>query len=172
MTESERIALPLIEKLIAYRDGISRSERDDRELLADACNTISSLRSTCADLRQRIAALEAEPLTRKVARRIVEDAWVRFIAIKPDYDSIDLGEMLIDQLIAVKVEEIKGDGFTYEQIDARDKIMAGAAYEQALTRAEGVIGKMCGLQSREGDAISRADALALLSALRKIGNES
>ncbi len=69
-------------------------------------------------IKAQAAALEAEPLSRKVARRIVEDAWGRFIAIKPDYDSIDLGEMLIDQLIAVKVEEIKGDGFTYEQIDA------------------------------------------------------
>ena len=55
MTESERIALPLIEKLIAYRDGISRSERSDRELLADACNTISSLRATCSDLRTTLS---------------------------------------------------------------------------------------------------------------------
>lgn len=54
MTESERIALPLIEKLIVYRDGLK--SRDDRELLADACNTISSLRATCSGLP---AAIEA-----------------------------------------------------------------------------------------------------------------
>lgn len=53
MTESERIALPLIEKLIVYRDTLK--SRDDRELLADACNTISSLRATCSDLRTTLS---------------------------------------------------------------------------------------------------------------------
>lgn len=57
MTESERIALPLIEKLIVYRDTLK--SRDDRELLADACNTLSSLRATCTTLRARLALLES-----------------------------------------------------------------------------------------------------------------
>lgn len=57
--------------------------------------------------------------------------------------------------------------FNRKQIDERDSIMANEAAEQTLTRAENVIRKMCGLSSREGDTISRSDALALLSALRK-----
>ena len=63
MTESEKTALPLIEKLIAYRDGIPRFARSDRELLADACNTISSLRATCSDLRTTLSR-QAELLGR------------------------------------------------------------------------------------------------------------
>lgn len=90
-------------------------------------------------IKAQNAALEAEPPSRKVARRIVEDAWGRFIAIKPDYDSIDLGEMLIDKLIAVKAEEIKGDYFTLEQVDARDKIIAEAAWSSALLAASALI---------------------------------
>lgn len=37
-----REVLVLIERLIAYRDGLPRSDRGNRDLLADACNELSN----------------------------------------------------------------------------------------------------------------------------------
>lgn len=44
---------------------------------------------------------------RKIAQKIVDDAFVRFVSNKPQYDSVDLGEGWIAALIRSQAEELE-----------------------------------------------------------------
>ena len=116
MTESERIALPLIEKLIVYRDTLK--SRDDRELLADACNTISSLRATCSDLRTTLSR-QAELLGR--AAKALEP-FADGLQFYRD-DSID-NETFLDWSENIKVGDLRTASSTLDAI--RDELKGDA----------------------------------------------